>query len=587
VSFRRRNYPEVLDNLLTQIIGGVAAETHPFPPPGAAADGPIEHVLERPKAQQLVSVYGTRNGESRLFRANTDYELRPDKQTVRWKSGGELPDGGTLVHVNYLREDSPPTLTDLQVGSVVRTLAESVSLEIARLYAQLQTVYDSAFIDTASGGALDKVVALLGIARVGADRPSTQVRFTRAAGSPGSITINAGTRIIDAQAKFEYETTTSVTMAPSQNTITVAARDLEEANDPVEASTLTILPLPIAGISEVTNPAPAARAPAAETDEELRRRAKNFLYGSERATLGALQQVLARQQMKGDVVEVAGAPGLIRITPHSADLTAERREQLLADIHASRPAGVVVELASALTPAIVNLDLRLVTTLRLPQSDVRRAHDQVRGAVAEYFSRLPTRENASLNQIAGRVLAVSGVEDVTVRSARVTSAGVEEERLDAARGIIELADEPTQLGELKIADDNLPTAVEIVVRFPRASAAPDPAAMQTALGNMFAYLGGLDPADTGPAAQARRTLNQGKFLRVLPLPGKPGADLPSFDTTDPRPELPAAAGIAPYAVTILIHQANGLSRVIDSATAVYVLAPEERLRLDALNVLPE
>jgi hypothetical protein len=337
----------------------------------------------------------------------------------------------------------------------------------------------------------------------------------------------------------------------------------------------------------VTNPAPAARAPAAETDEELRRRAKNFLYGSERATLGALQQVLARQQVKGDVVEVADTPGLVRITPHSAQLTPERREQLLADLQASRPAGVVVELAQALAPTIVNLDLRLVTAQRLPQSDVRRAHDQVRSAVADYFARLPTREDASVNQIVGRALAVSGVEDVTVRSAKVTSAGVEEERLDAAAGIIELADEPTELGELRIADKNLPTSVEVVVRFPRASTAPDPGAMQAALGNMFAYLGGLDPADLSAAMQARRTLNQGKFLRVLPLPGKPGADLPSFDAASPQPALPDAASVVPYVVTVLLHQANGLSKVIDSATASYVLAPEERLRLDALNVLPE
>jgi small-conductance mechanosensitive channel len=72
-----------------------------------------------------------------------------------------LPDEGTIVHINYLRDDVAPTLTDLQVGSVVRTLAESVALEIARLYAQLDAVYDAAFIDTAAGSALDKVVALV------------------------------------------------------------------------------------------------------------------------------------------------------------------------------------------------------------------------------------------------------------------------------------------------------------------------------------------------------------------------------------------------------------------------------------------
>ena len=51
-------------------------------------------------------------------------------QTLRWLKGAALPDDGSIVHVNYLREDTPPTLTDLQVGSVLRTLAESVASPI-------------------------------------------------------------------------------------------------------------------------------------------------------------------------------------------------------------------------------------------------------------------------------------------------------------------------------------------------------------------------------------------------------------------------------------------------------------------------
>ena len=78
-------------------------------------------------------------------------------------------------------------------------------------------------------------------------------------------------------------------MSPNQNVITVTANDLEPANDPVDANVLTVLPVPIAGISSVTNPAPASRATADETDAELRTRAKSFLHGSERATIGALK----------------------------------------------------------------------------------------------------------------------------------------------------------------------------------------------------------------------------------------------------------------------------------------------------------
>jgi hypothetical protein len=67
MTVRRKQFPEVLDRLLTTLVGGVAAEEHPFPPPGSAAP-PFRQLLERPPAVDVVAVYGARNGESHLFR---------------------------------------------------------------------------------------------------------------------------------------------------------------------------------------------------------------------------------------------------------------------------------------------------------------------------------------------------------------------------------------------------------------------------------------------------------------------------------------------------------------------------------------
>lgn len=593
MSFRRRDYPEVLDNLLTEVVGGVAAEAQPFPPPSSSsttAGTPIDHALEQPKAKQVVSVYGARNGASVRFRDGVDYQLQADGQTLRWLKGASLPDDGSIVHINYLREDSPPTLTDLQVGSVLRTLAESVALEIARLYAQLDAVYDAGFIDTATGSALDKVVALLGIARVRGNRASTTVRFTRAAGTPGSITITAGTRIIDARARVEYATTDTVTMAPNQNTLSVAAEDLEPANDPVEANVLTVLPVPIAGISAVTNPGLASRATADETDTELRTRAKSFLHGSERATVGALQQVLARQQIRADIIEVADTPGLVRITPQAADLPPERVAQLIADLDAARPAGVRIELLGARVPLAVNLDLKLITQPRLPEADLKRAHDEVSKALADYFTTLPLRADASLNQIVGRVLAVNGVTDVQLLSARVrvVTAGVEslQERLNAATGVIQLAQDATVLGELRISDPNLPTAITVVVRFPAAGPTPDPNQLQTALAAALAYLNDLanTPFDaTDAAAVAQRTLSLGKVIGVLPLPGRTVHTLAEFDS---GLALPVLADVAPIVVSVFVQQANGLTKALLSDIGSYALNAGERLGLAALTLTP-
>ena len=55
MSFRRRTFPEVLDDLLTSITQGVAAESHPFPPDGAASP-PYRLSLQQPPVAGVVSV---------------------------------------------------------------------------------------------------------------------------------------------------------------------------------------------------------------------------------------------------------------------------------------------------------------------------------------------------------------------------------------------------------------------------------------------------------------------------------------------------------------------------------------------------
>jgi hypothetical protein len=58
-----------------------------------------------------------------------------------------------------------PKLSDFSEGSVVRSIYESLSYEIAMLYEQLELVYLSAFIDTGEGTDIDRVAAILNIKR--------------------------------------------------------------------------------------------------------------------------------------------------------------------------------------------------------------------------------------------------------------------------------------------------------------------------------------------------------------------------------------------------------------------------------------
>ena len=58
---------------------------------------------------------------------------------------------------------------------------EAVSVELAMQEQLLDRVYRSAFLETAEGGNLDKVVALVGVTRLPAGVPVARLRFERSA----------------------------------------------------------------------------------------------------------------------------------------------------------------------------------------------------------------------------------------------------------------------------------------------------------------------------------------------------------------------------------------------------------------------
>jgi hypothetical protein len=578
MSFRRQIYPEVLSHLLTGILGGVTAESHPFPPP-AAAEPPYQHALEKPPVEDIVSIYGSRNGQAYAFTRDKDYKLADDKQTLQWADGAQLPDKGTLLQVNYLQQGARAAADDLQVGSVLRTITESIGLEIARLYAQLEEVYKAGFIDTASGRALDNVVALLGIQRIEAGRFSGEVEFTRTSGSHGVIHIPSGARIMTTDGNVEYETVTSVTMLDGQSTVRVAARDMEQNTKGLEVGALTVLAKPISGILTVNNSGPTRTADRDETDTELRSRAKNFLHGSERATLGALKEAVTRQGVKADIEEIKdghGYPlGRVLITPHAEALAPELRQRINTAIQDARPAGVHVMLAKDVAPPTkVDLKLRITTAGDLLEEDLRGAQDAVREKISDYFDRLSADMAVSHNRIIGLVLAVPEVEDVHVFQKPP-----------------ELKGTPKTLGKLEILDPNLPTMLRVIVTYPAAADLPDKPAIETQINSTLTYVNQLNAAETLDD-ESRRQLSTAKLLYVIPLPvvDKPQGSLQDYDqqvADGLSPEVPQPEDISPYDVQFVFSMQSGLSHTLALSADAYTLTPFERLTLGGVEIKKE
>lgn len=193
--------------------------------------------------------------------------------------------------------NSTTVLTDFEVGSVARTMYESFAYELGLLYQKMNLVYLSAFVDSAEGSHLDQVVAILGIQRSLPDFAVGEVVFLRDKGN-ADINIPAGTLVATEdtpeQPKKVYQTIEAVVLAKDQSQVIVKVQAInrgeEQDSDP---GTIIVMPRPIPGIKSVDNPQPVILiGRRRETDDELRRRAKNALLSSGKANLAALENAV-------------------------------------------------------------------------------------------------------------------------------------------------------------------------------------------------------------------------------------------------------------------------------------------------------
>lgn len=198
-----------------------------------------------------------------------------------------------------MRDRSLPNLTDFQEGSVVRTMFESFAYEMALVYAQMEKVYLSAYVDTAEGVQLEQVVAILGIKRGEPDFATGKVTFIRDIGIDEDIVIPIGTLIITSEdtpesPKKVYKTIEAQTLTRDIKAIDVRVQAVQRGeSQKTDAETITVMPQPITGVKSVINQeAILFTGKRQETDKELRDRAKKTLLAASGANTTAIEQAL-------------------------------------------------------------------------------------------------------------------------------------------------------------------------------------------------------------------------------------------------------------------------------------------------------
>lgn len=357
MSFTPRTYDQIVRDILTTLSGGTVRESLKAP----AADTPVTpaKLRDRPvrRISHLEGFIAGSNGNPLPYRfTSADFEListsgdESAKDAIRFRETGRKPVPGSDLIVNYYPVATRPVpVNDLTPGSVIRTLLETVSLEMALMYQQLGIVYDSAFLETAEGRSLDKVVALVGVRRLGAGHPIVKVRFFRRAAAPGRIIVPAGTAVTDADGN-RYLTHEELTLEPGESTRDTLVAGEFPGTPEVDTDALDRMEVLVSGIDKVTNLEPARRASQAETDEELRRRARGAFQGVARGTVDALRfHLLSLPEVKDVAIteEPNGVPGEIKVEVAYFNDTPEARERVNERIFQVRPAGIRVVQAAA------------------------------------------------------------------------------------------------------------------------------------------------------------------------------------------------------------------------------------------------
>jgi uncharacterized phage protein gp47/JayE len=453
VSFVDRTYPDIVRDVLTNLTQGVSGEVHrvtydPLARPLVVPD----IVLQRRPVRRvsmisgMVEVPGADDPVAVDFSLN-DYELvgdpsdPEDLHTIRFLPGGRRPAPDTDVRVNYYPRTTDPTpLTDVTVGSVVRTLVEAVSKELALVYAQLNLAYESAFIDTATGSSLDRVVALLGYARFRAGRPVGSVRFGRRPGSVGDVSIPAGVPVTDLEDTIRYETVESRTMLAGESTAEVRVRGASDATPVVPERTLQVVQRPIAGIDSVVNERPTSAASADESDAELRARVRVALLASSKGTVGALENGLLQlpdvravsiQEFPDDV------PGEVRVSVSLAQPSSGAvPDAVLARIEELRPAGIRVIAFTATGVDLAASMALLLADRHLPPAELQALHRQVQQTVADLVAKVGVGQRVRTGPLTAAILADERVVDATIRlSAKGQALGAPGTDFDPGAGV--------------------------------------------------------------------------------------------------------------------------------------------------------
>ena len=433
MTFIPRNYDQIVEDMLTSITGGEVGETHLFD----ETQNNYELGTDQSNISNITMVYSlNQEGINKVFVPEIDYvHVKPN--ILSFIQGGSRPDNGTLIKVNYYLEDIEPVITDRNVGSVARTITEAFSREIAILFSQLNIVYKSAFIETASGTALDMLVSILGINRFKGGFATGVVRFSRNTPAPGDITIPAATIVSDlADKPLKYLITKEKILRAGQLEVDVPVRATVKEQTS-KARTIVLMPKPVLGIEKIENPEETVIGTKEETDDELRSRARRIIKGSTTATIEAMKLALLGipHLSSVNIVDrpkgVNGRVDIIVDTEKDFNTISPEINEILYKL---KPAGIYIDV-SATTKVYPQYDFTLIPKTSITDQETTSLQTEISNNIDEYFKSLKPGENVQAKRLVSIILSSDKIYDVTYNSSEVKLLDKDKQEL-MSRGLL-------------------------------------------------------------------------------------------------------------------------------------------------------
>jgi len=226
-------------------------------------------------------------------------------------------------------EASPYSLVQSLIAAQARTRAQNQETA-------LEALNEDAYLQTATGIALDRKAQEVNVTRRPAIRATGVVEFSRSNAAGTDYTIPSGTTVQTESGDVQFLTTVTGTISSGSTTATVNVRAVEGGPDGnLAANRLVAMPSPPTGVETVTNPNPTGDdnftdtdgdpyivGRPEETDEELRERAQESRSLGGAATVDSLEAKLrARDTVIGLTLNVNKTGSVVDgLDPHSFEV---------------------------------------------------------------------------------------------------------------------------------------------------------------------------------------------------------------------------------------------------------------------------